>query len=74
MIHGMSEGTIKRLSNSDTTFAAIIKAKTNTNSGMPPLTAYRKAFKNNSLQKKDLKSLKSYLDWKKNQNSLQQQI
>ena len=67
MIDGMSEGTIKRLSNSDTSFAAIIKARTKTNEGMKGLRAYREAFGNKKLLKKDLKALPKFLKWQKKQ-------
>lgn len=67
MIYGMSEGTIKRLSNSDTSFAAIIKARTKTNEGMKGLRAYREALGNKKLLKKDLKALPNFLKWQKKQ-------
>ena len=36
MIEGMSEGTIRRLDNSDTSFPAIMRARSNIKSGMDP--------------------------------------
>ena len=72
MINGMSEGTIKRLSNSDTSFAAIVKARSYIKSEMDPLKAHHKAFNNNSLKRKDLLALPKYLEWKKTQNVLPQ--
>ena len=65
MIHGMSEGTIRRLDNSDTSFSAIMKTRTNIRSGMSPLQAHRKAFNNSHLKEKDSRSLPKYLEWKK---------
>ena len=65
MIHGMSEGTIRRLDNSDTSFGAIIRTRTNIRSGMSPLQAHRKAFNNSHLKEKDLRALPKYLEWKK---------
>ena len=65
MIEGMSEGTIKRLDNSDTSFAAIMRARSNIKSGMDAVKAHRKAFNNNHLKKKDLQLLPRYLEWKK---------
>jgi|TARA_B110000285_G_C14940201_1_gene521634 hypothetical protein len=52
MINGMSEGTIKRLSKSDTSFSAIVKTRSYIKSGIDPLKAHHKAFNNNSLKKK----------------------
>ena len=68
MIHGMSEGTIKRLDNSDTSFAAIVRTRTNIRSGMSPIQAHRKAFNNSHLKEKDLIALPKYLKWKKSNN------
>ena len=65
MIEGMSEGTIRRLDNSDTSFPAIIRARSNIKSGMDPVKAHRKAFNNSHLKVKDLKALPKYLEWKK---------
>lgn len=65
MIEGMSEGTIRRLDNSDTSFGAIMRARTNIRSGMDPVKAHRKAFNNSHLKVKDLKALPKYLEWKK---------
>ena len=67
MIDGMSEGTIKRLSNSTTTFAAIIKARTKTREGMKALRAYREALGNKKLLEKDLRALPTFLKWQKKQ-------
>ena len=72
MIHGMSEGTIKRLSNSDTSFPAIIRAKTHIKSGIDPLKAHQKAFNNKHLKVKDLQALPKYLEWVKTQNVISQ--
>ena len=68
----MSEGTIKRLSKSDTSFSAIVRARTNIKLKMDPLKAHHKAFNNNSLKKKDILALPKYLEWKKTQNKLPQ--
>lgn len=65
MIEGMSEGTIKRLDNSDTSFGAIMRARSNIKSGMDPVKAHRKAFNNSHLKVKDLKAVPKYLEWKK---------
>jgi hypothetical protein len=67
MIDGMSEGTIKRLSDSDTSFAAIMRARTKTIEGMKGLKAYREAFGNKKLLEKDLKALPNFLKWQKKQ-------
>jgi len=67
MIDGMSEGTIKRLSDSDTSFAAIMRARTKTREGMKGLKAYREALGNEKLLKKDLKALPNFLRWQKKQ-------
>jgi hypothetical protein len=67
MIDGMSEGTIKRLSNSDTSFAAIIRARTKTREGIKGLKAYRDALGNKTLKEKDLKALPNFLKWQKKQ-------
>ena len=65
----MSEGTIRRLDNSDTSFPAIIRARNNISSGMDPVKAHRKAFNNSHLKEKDLRALKKYLEWKKKSNT-----
>lgn len=65
MIEGMSEGTIKRLDSSDTSFGAIMRARSNIKSGMDPVKAHRQAFNNSHLKVKDLKALPKYLEWKK---------
>ena len=65
MIEGMSEGTIRRLDNSDTSFPAIMRARSNIKSGMDPIKAHRKAFNNSHLKVKDLKAVPKYLEWKK---------
>ena len=64
MIEGMSEGTIRRLDNSDTSFGAIMKTRGFIRAGMSPLKAHRKAFNNNYLKEKDLRSLPKYLKLK----------
>ena len=61
----MSEGTIKRLDNADTSFSAIMKTRAHIRSGMSPLQAHRKAFNNSHLKEKDLRALPKYLEWKK---------
>ena len=69
MIEGMSEGTIRRLDNSDTSFPAIMRARSNIKSGMDPIKAHRKAFNNSHLKVKDLKAVPKYLEWKKKSNT-----
>ena len=71
MIMGMSEGTLKRLQQADTSFGAVMNARNYIrNKGMDGLSAHKKAM-GSHLKKKDILALPKYMEWQK-KNGVQQ--